>query len=308
MRRIALLIFVLILFTIIVNAQTNIPKQKPNSNTIPKTTSVNNNTTQHKPTANDSVSLHRDSLSKIKAILVVGGPVEESQQEYINEMKSVALYLKSIGVQVKEFYNPNAKWNDIVHASVGSNIFLYAGHGTDLGGEGKAGGLCLSDGDISSDTILKRLKLHKNALILFHGVCNSAGSSAADKADIGVHEAIQRISDYAHPFILLGAEGYYANNYSGSLKLFLKDFFNKKSIKQIYKKATSLEVKIDTIQKYMYNPIFEISVAGSTPPGSFTRITSTNGKKKVEKNLKHFKEYDIAFVGIPNFSVLDFFK
>ena len=255
----------------------------------------------------ETVALSRDSLSRIKAILVVG-PVEESTSAFIEETEEIASYLRGLGVQVKVFYDPAAKWNDIVRESAGAHIFFYSGHGSKMGVQGKAGGLCLSDGGmVSSATIIRDLTLHKNALVLFAKVCMGAGSSAGDDSDIGVAEAVERVSNYALPFVRIGAAGYYANNYYHSMLPFLRGFFNKKNLKQVYSETASRYSHIETFEKFSYSPRLEVSVASCDHEGFSTRTTYTNGVKRVEQ-VPLFKNYDVAYVGIPGFTVLDFFR
>jgi hypothetical protein len=280
---------------------------KSNKNPKPQKTFSQKTTQLYKDSILLSKSIKADSLSKIRAILVVGH-VEESTPGFIAEMKTVAAYLKTVGVKVKEFYDPYANWSDIKIASENAHIFIYAGHGTNLGEQGKSGGLCLSKNTtISSDSIIHSLKLHKNSLVIFNHVCEGAGSSAADNSDIGVKIALQRVSDYSSAFIKLGSAAYYVNNFNNSIIPFFKNFFARKSIKDVYTSTLSSNCNIETIQKYPYDQNFEISVASKKPYGFSTRTSTVNGIKKVEK-LKDFKSYEIAFVARPNFTVLDFFK
>jgi hypothetical protein len=251
--------------------------------------------------------LSPDSLSRLKAVLVVG-PTEDATSESIERVKEIASYLRSSGVNVAEFYDPDASWKAIVQAAKGAHIFLYSGHGVNLGDKGKPGGFCLSKKEnISSGSIIKDLRLHKNALIIFYTVCMGAGSSAEDDKDIGIQVALQRVSEYARPFVELGAAGYYANNVSNTIVPFLKEFFNKKNIKQIYETSVPKSNHIETTRKYSYNQKLEISIASNNIKGTATRTTYTNGVKKVEQ-VPSVKSYEMAFVGIPGFRVLDFFK
>ena len=246
-------------------------------------------------------------LKKLKAVIVVG-PVEEFLKEDVERAKVVAKYLRDKGVQVKEFYPPYDKWTNIVNASKDANIFMYSGHGTTCGENGKAGGLCLSNETfIYSTTISKELKLHKNALVLFNCVCYAAGSSDSDEKDIGVKEAITRVSDYARPFFKSGATGYYVSNYEGSMVPFLQEFFKKRSIKQVYTEKASEWTKIEITQTYKYNPNYEVSVASNDDKGFYYKIHLVNGVRKEEK-FPAFKVYDVAYVGKPDFTVNDFFK
>jgi hypothetical protein len=307
MKKHVLILFLTIALTGMCIGQSHTPPAKQNSKTAPKSKAGSNKKTQLSSGSQESVALSHDSLSRIKAILVVG-PVEESTQRYIEKIKEIADFLRNLGVKVTEFYDQDANWTNIVTAAKDAHIFIYSGHGTNMGDQNKAGGFCLSkNAMVSSNSIFNDLKLHKNALVLFQSVCMGAGSSAGDNSDIGLQVALQRVSDYSHPFVRLGAAGYYANNYDQTIVPFLRAFFNKKNITEIYKAEASAYCHIETIQKYKYDSKFEIGIASSDRKGLSTRTTYTNGVKKVEQ-VPMFKEYEISFVGIPGFTVLDFFR
>ena len=262
---------------------------------------------RHKPGPQQSSQIPRSRLAQLRAVLVVG-PTEEATRSSIEKIQEVALYLKDLGVTVKEFYDPDAHWADICRDAKGAHIFLYSGHGTLHGNNKEAGGLCLSGREIVSSTqIRSELLLHKNALVLFHTVCYSAGSSAVDKSDIGIAVAARRVSEYAHPFLSLGAAGYYANNYTNSMVQFLSAFFQQKPIKQIYTTEASRYCRIDTLMKCPYDPAYEISVASTLRPISSTRTSVKDGVTTVEK-IPAFKEYNVAFAGFPGYTVMDLFK
>ncbi|HEY1039616.1 MAG TPA: hypothetical protein VGF30_09445 [Bacteroidia bacterium] len=247
-----------------------------------------------------------DSLKKIVAVIVVG-PVEESTKGFIEEKKELAKFLKSYGIQVKEFYHPKATWKEIQEGSKDAHIFIYSGHGSTVGENGCSGGLCLSDGTISSTEMLAGLSLHKNALILFNHVCRGAGSSASDDGDIGKVEAAKRVSDYSWPFIKEGAACYYANNTNGSMQPFLERFFNKMPVAAIYKEVSAGET-IVVKQKYSFDPRYVISVGADDDSNAIiTRTTYTNGVKSVEQ-IKGSISYDCSYVGIPSFTVVKFFE
>lgn len=261
---------------------------------------------EEKGIAYTPAKLSADSLKKIKVVIVVG-PVEESTKGFIKEKQDLAKLLRGYGVQVKEFYDPKATWAEIQEGSKDANIFIYSGHGTTQGENSCSGGLCLSSGTISSTEMTAGLKLHKNALILFNHVCRGAGSSAGDDGDIGKVEAAKRVTDYSQPFIKQGAGCYYANNTNGALTPFLEKFFNKVPVSVIFKEATAGE-KIVVKQKLGYDPRYTLSVACEDQSAyTITRTTTTNGVKKVEQ-IKGSISYDIAYVGIPDFTVMKFFE
>jgi len=250
--------------------------------------------------------LSADSLKKIKVIIVVG-PVEESTKHFIDEKKELATFLRSYGVQVKEFYHPKANWADVKEGSKDAHIFIYSGHGSTQGENSCSGGLCLSDGITSASDMSKGLQLNKNALILFNHVCRGAGSSASDDGDIGKIEAAKRVTDYSYPFIQKGAGCYYANNTNGALQPFLERFFNKMPVSAIWKEVSkSKTIVID--EKYKHDKRFHISLGADDDSGAIiTRTTTTNGVKKVEK-IKGSISYDAAYVSMPEFNVLKFFE
>jgi hypothetical protein len=282
-------------------ANKKIIDKKPEYNPIAAlpTYTINNINTAN--TFTNNISLSEDSLKKIKAIFIVG-PVEESTKEFIDEQKKNAKYLKDLGVQVFEFYHPNAKWKDIVKASQGANILVYAGHGG-------VAVFCVTGEIVEGEIIQRDLKLHKNAVVIFNHACESAGSSAVDTKDIGQTEAFRRVGDYAKPFIESDVSLYYANNYSDCLIPFFTSFFDRKTVKEIYNKQATKWNKIEAIKKYSYDPNYEISIASKKGSNEIRILTwHLNGKvSKVEK-FKDCKSYEIAFVGKPNFTVVDLFK
>jgi len=252
--------------------------------------------------------LSLDSLKQLKAIIIVG-PVSKEYDIYsINNQKKNAAYLRSIGIEVIEFYPPNDKWESIVTASEGAHILIYSGHGSNQGINYDAGGICLTEGIYHAQDILNEFKLHKNSLILFNSVCSAAGSSASDNGDIGKNEALKRVAEYAYPFYKLNAGGYYANNYGDCLIPFLNSFFKNKKIKGIYTKEASVWNKIEVFKKYQYDQNYEISVSSRLGTNEiYDRISYINDVKKVEK-VRDSKSYDVAYVGKPNFNVVDLFK
>lgn len=241
-------------------------------------------TYEHYKTESNIVDLSlisRDSLRKLKAIIIVGS-VENLTGEFTLEQQKTAAYLRSVGVRVFEFYHPHAKWNDILKESEGAHIFIYAGHGS-------ASVLCLTDGIVYGSTIEKELKLHKNALVIFNHACESAGSSATDKGDIGKAEALRRVGDYAKPYVNLKAGAYFANNYYNCLPSFLNSFFQRTRMKDLYAQEANNYAKIEVVKKYNYDVQFEIGVSSN-------------------KDSKGISDYNVAYVGKPNFTVNDLFK
>ena len=139
-------------------------------------------------------------------------------------MEKIAIDLERRNISVQSLYAPNNKWEDIKKASLNTSIFIYCGHGTELGLDGGYGGIVV-DEFISAEQILNELKFNNNPIVLFQFVCGGAGTSIDDYADIGLKEAQKRIIGSAKPFLKNGAAGYFANNYSYGIIHFFDDFF-----------------------------------------------------------------------------------
>jgi hypothetical protein len=256
--------------------------------------------------ANENINLmkgflSKDSLKRLKAIIIVG-PVEEDTKQFIDEQKKHAAYLRNLGVQVLEFYHPKAKQKDIVAASKGANIVIYAGHGM-------VSLFCLTNGLVNSEDLLKEMNLQKNALVIFNHACESAGSSGPDMNDIGQSVAVNRVTEYAKPFVQSNVAAYYANNYNDNLISFFISLFERKKLKDIYTDEATKRSKLEYRNVYSYNPNYEIGLASSRPTNQMiTYNWYTNGKITKTQKVKDFKSYDVAYVGKPNFTVIDLFR
>jgi len=260
----------------------------------------------YKKHLNAVIHLSNDSLKKIKAVIVVGAD-ESGNIKFIEEQSAVAAFLKKWGVNVIELYYPNAKWNDVKAASEGANIFIYSGHGAVLG-EAKQGILYLNEGIIYGQEILEGLKLHRNALVIFNHACSSAGSSAGDKGDIGINEATRRVEDYAKVFIPLKIGCYYANNYYESVIPFLISFLNGMAVNKIYKMAIEENLTIALTKPHKLDSRYETSVAVTKLAGIRYLISTDSKGNEVLSKLPAQRRYSVAYVGLPNFTVKDFFK
>lgn len=252
-----------------------------------------------------SNSIDTTLFFKLKAVLIVGHQ-EDGTQTAIEKMKKIEEFFKEKGLEVYSFYDKKADWEKIKKESKRANFFIYSGHGTTLGEDGKSGGLCINS-RISSKTILEELVLDKNAIVIFKSVCRGAGSSAGDDKDIDVDEAVNRVSDYSKPFFEIGATSYYANNTGGGCLKFLNDFFQGKTIRECYEKTAKLWKEIELEEDYKFDKTKQISIASSDNGGMCTRTTYTNGVKKVEE-IPSVKSYSIAYVANPDFSIIDMLK
>jgi len=245
-----------------------------------------------------------DLDSPLEAILIVGN-TEESTGLSIKKMNQVALIFENQGIKVTKFYNRNTNWETIKTAAKTASFFVYSGHGSTMGVNGNTGGLCLNK-MISTEQILKELQLKKNAIVLFKSVCGGAGSSAVDSKDIGIEEATTRVTDYAQPFFTIGAACYYADNYDNGIDLFLKEFLSGKSVGECYEITTKEAMVFHEIANpFILDANKQIAISSDKQEGTTTQYIFENGKTTCKK-IPSFKNYDIAFVGNPNFSIIDF--
>lgn len=249
------------------------------------------------------IKLTHQQYTKLNAVLVIG-----SSTTIDTSVINLGKYLKSLGVNVYEFYHPNAMWDSIVSIDKPIHIFVYSGHGTLRGQNNTPGGLVISEPKyISSSAIRNDLPLAKNALILFQSVCLSAGSSADDDSNITLNNAIFRVENYAKPFIEKEVGAYYAVNFSNALKPFLEDFFKGVPAIEIFRKAFAIWCDTQTTKQYSFNKSYQVSITSSMQKNPTTRTSNINGEIETKK-VGPFLGYQKAFVGKPDFSVLDFFK
>ncbi|MGE0567444.1 MAG: hypothetical protein AB7O73_05805 [Bacteroidia bacterium] len=240
--------------------------------------------------------------NKLKALLIVG-PQEDMTNLAVKEMDKIADLLKMKNITVYTFYDEKAEWKKIVSKAKECNILIYSGHGSKMGENGGAGGICV-DKMISTNQLLSELKLKENSLVVFKSVCNGAGSSAGDDKDIGIEEAKKRVSNYAYPFFKIGAKGYYANNMGNGAIDFLKDFLEGQNLKNAYINTTKYWSKIEFESQFPNHQNKSFSIASSPGGGMSTRISYKNGKKTVTK-IKSPKNYNIAYAGNSSFTISD---
>jgi hypothetical protein len=240
--------------------------------------------------------------SGLKAILIVGDQ-QDGTNSAITEMNELASLFTQNGVYVYKFYNNNTDWQNIVNVARDCSFFVYSGHGSNQGVGGAVGGLSLNK-MISTNELMSTLRLKNNAMVLFKSVCNGAGSSAGDDDDIQISEAKNRVTNYSYPFFSVGASAYYANNFQKGVYNFLNDFLSGLNLKQAYVNSTRTWTNIEIDETFSRDSGKSISIASSNWGGTSTRTTYTNGVKRVE-TVPSSKQYDIAFVGNKNFSILN---
>jgi hypothetical protein len=177
------------------------------------------------------------SSNKKIAVLIIGSEMDNlaSCERRMNE---IALFLEASNYRVHKFYHPNNSWEDIKKASTNASIFVYQGHGTQLGIGGGYGGLVV-DKYVSGEIIARELKFTNQPIIFFMSVCGGAGSTAGDAKDIGVSVAQERVSSSSLPFFLSGASAYYANNYFGGVLSCLKLLHDNKNLGEAFEVTAS---------------------------------------------------------------------
>lgn len=239
--------------------------------------------------------------TQLEAILVVGN-TESGTASSIKKMNEVALIFEKNKIKVTKFYNRNTNWEAIKTASKTASFFVYSGHGSTMGINGNTGGLCLNK-MITAEQILKELQLKKNAIVLFKSVCGGAGSSAVDFKDIGIEEATNRVTDYAQPFFTIGAACYYADNYDDGINLFLTEFLSGKTVGECYEITTKDAMVFHEVAKpFIFDTIKQIAISSDQHEGTTTQYVFDNGTTTYKK-IPSFKNYDIALVGNPRFSI-----
>lgn len=166
----------------------------------------------------------------VHAVAIVGD-VGDSTATYRSDMERAVAALQTRGAAVTRFYYGDSafSWPDVVTATEGAHLLLYMGHGVYWGGTctepTSVGGFYLGDGQfVTPDAIRADLleRLADDAVVIFSHACYSAGSTGCDPSGLpDVAEAQRRVTMYASPFVDLGFEAVYANNYFGSAEAYL---------------------------------------------------------------------------------------
>lgn len=165
----------------------------------------------------------KDSISRIKAVLIIGDGFNVSENSYIYD--TLEKTLTKSNIKLIKIY-PSTSLDVIKKTTSGANIIIYIGHG------GLDNGMYLSETRILPKDF-KALNFAKNHIIIFQHACYSAGSSENDKGDIGVEEAKKRVTNYSKGFINNGAGLYLATNTNNGASKFLSLFTKGMSIEDI---------------------------------------------------------------------------
>lgn len=265
------------------------------------------------------LALH--DLSGQRALIVTGhdGVIVGEEADELIEL------LAASGYEVTYLVGPQATWRQVKPAMQGVDVFIYSGHGSSEGYDG-TGGLCLNGGGseiISSFTLEEEVRLAPGALVLFRSVCGGAGSSASDDGDIGRVEAKKRVLAYSRPFFNMGASGYYADNRSGGtsttwgtgqprvttriapgINRFLAQMLDGETLQTAFEQNLPSDCRMEYLEAVPWNRSLQVGVTSDYHEGYSTHTTTTNGHR-VTRQIPNFRDYDIAFCGMPSFRLAD---
>lgn len=232
----------------------------------------------------------------LKAVLVVGiGLDSDDTAMFTLSMNKIALFLNEKGIEVHRFYSSASDWKKINIAAKDAHFFIYAGHGS------KDCSLYIEHG--GSNQNIMELPLAQNAVVGFLHVCYGAGSSASDVKVLSINEARNRVNSYADSFLKAGAGCYFANNFVDGMLGFLRIFFAGENVKSCFEKVVSnFNADVEIIKPYTPSSSLQTGLASSNFGGTITMTTYKNGVKK-RKTIPSFKNFDIAFVSDPDFSI-----
>jgi hypothetical protein len=184
------------------------------------------------PVAVPARGLYGGATAAPRAVAIVGD-VGTHTDSYIEDMDRAVAALSSHGVTVVRFtYGAGSyTWADIVAASQGAHFLLYMGHGVYSGGTcenpDSVGGFYLGPGQFVTPSAIRRDlegQLAADAVMIFSHVCYSAGSTACDgSGEPDLAEAQRRVAEYAAPFVDLGMQATFANNYYWSAANIIDD-------------------------------------------------------------------------------------
>lgn len=214
----------------------------------------------------------------LKAVAIVGD-VGGNTASYKDDMDDAVDALETQNVSVTKFYygETSFTWSDVVAAAQGAHFLLYMGHGVyGWGGSNNWGGFCFEEGGeyVSPNQIrndLDGVMASDNVVILSH-VCFSAGSAGGD--DPSQSEAEDRVHSYAEPFIDIGMDAYFANNYYGSATATVNSILGENTMENVFKNGVAYdpggladlsypEPGYDLwLDKCLYNHVWNLSFVG----------------------------------------------
>ena len=234
----------------------------------------------------------------LKAVLVVGIGLDSVQTAMFTlSMNKIALFLNEKGIEVHRFYSSASDWKKINIAAKDAHLFIYGGHGNE------DSALYIEHG--GSNQNIMELPLAHNAVVGFLHVCYGAGSSETDLKELSIEVARNRVNRYADAFLKAGAGCYFANNFEDGALLFLRMFFAGDNVDSCFEKVVShFNSKVEFKKSYKPGSSLQTGVSSSYNKGIMTITSYSKGVKRVRK-IPSFKNFDIAFVGDPDFSIND---
>jgi len=232
---------------------------------------------QSRPSDRSVLPPLRAQSAGLKAVAIVGD-VEDHTSTYKNDMDAAVTALQNHGVSVIKFYYGDSSftWSDIVAAASGAHFLLYMGHGIWWGGPCTqptlVGGFYLGNNqfihpnDIRSDLAGQ---LADDSIVILSHVCFSAGNTACDgTGEPSQNEAERRVRMYAAPFVDIGMEAYYANNYYYSAANYvnglLADPASRKNVGDIFKSVYPYSASQFRDLTYPDTPGYDLWLSGTT--------------------------------------------
>ncbi len=197
---------------------------------------------------------HQLNLPPLKAVLIVG-PIDGDNGPATNanktDMDKAANELSTNGVTVYKFYAPNNDWTEIKNAAMGANFLMYRGHGIYWSPmpAPEVGGFALSTTFVSNDMIRNDLRLAPNSIVMIYS-CFSAGSAGNDTISISSAEAQRRVAMYSHPFLDIGAAGYFADWYGDAFQKYVHYLFEGKTLRGTYESFYDFNSK--TVERFSH--------------------------------------------------------
>lgn len=223
------------------------------------------------------------ATSGLKAVAIVG-EVGSLTDDFRDDMDGAVEALEAKGVSVTKFYYgvTTFTWSDIVVAAQGAHVLVYMGHGVHgWGPPNNWGGFSLGDSQfVSPSQVRTDLKgvLAVDSIIIFSHACFTAGSSSSDSYTIPQSEAEERVHSYAEPFVDIGMEAYFANNYWDSAARTVNLLLDDDTMEDVFKGGVG------------YNPTGLVDLSYPEP----------NYDLWLDK-CAYAQDWNLSFVGLPDY-------
>jgi hypothetical protein len=165
-----------------------------------------------------------------KVVLIVG-PAGEATDRYREQAEAAATVAERYTDDVVRLYSPEATWPAVKDALQGAAIVVYLGHGngwpsryrdSPFGATQNGFGLnpVAGGGDdahqyFGEDRIAAEVELAPNAVVLLHHLCYASGNTEPGLPEGTLHDARQRVDNYAAGFIQAGAGAVVAEGHLG---------------------------------------------------------------------------------------------